>query len=407
MSPVRRLSKRCANCAKRTITPRPIVIPKRPNWPVLETELRGVKAQYQNQVDNYSGQAKTAQREKQNAIGEFGEKIDAKVQDINRLSSENKNAQIQLAEQQDASDRRINNLTGDIGSLETRINFYRDKIDNMEKLSFEEPDGLINLVDYGNRTVLINLGERDFLKPRMTFSVYDKDNPGVARGVENIKGKIEVTRILGAHLARATIIDEDLYRPIMKEDQIYTPIWSPGLSERISVIGKIDLDNDGRSDRELFHQMMADAGCVIDNEVDDNGDRIPPDGKITVQTRFLVKADVPDLANALTDDEKERAKKMQHEYKVMEDEARKNGVRVVKLNDFLAYIGFHSKRRTFLTGQDRPFSLKVGSKGVLDTAGSSTDRTSNGNVSKVFTKRHEKQDVSNGNTSKAYRAGDK
>lgn len=366
----------------------------------LEKELLALKGQYQNQVDSYSGRATAAQREKQEVIGSQDEKINAKIQEIARLTNEVKNSQILLAEEQDAHLKESAKLNGDISALEQRINFLRDKIDNLEKLSFETPDGLITRVEHANRTVLINLGDADFLKTRMTFSVYAKDNHGVGRGAEDIKGKIEVTRILGAHIAEATITDEDLYRPIMAQDLLYTPIWSPGLIEKISVIGDIDLDNDGRSDREQFHQMLAVAGCVIDNEVDDDGNRIPENGKITVDTRFLVKAHVPDLADALTPAEVEKVTKINSAYKTMEDEARKNGVRVIKLNDFLAYIGFHSKRRTFLTGQERPYTLKAGSS----SAGvDQRDRVSNGAVSRAFIKgRQDKQDVSNGQTSKSF-----
>ncbi len=373
---------------------------------VLEKELLALKGQYQNQVDNYRGKSETYNREKQDVIGSEKEKIDAKIQEITRLNSEVKDFQIRLEEEKDSREKERTTLTNDVAALETRINFLRDKIDNLEKLSFEVADGVVTRVEHSNSTVLLNLGEEDFLKTRMTFSVYARDNQGVGRGPEDIKGKIEVTRILGPHISEARIVDEDLYRPIMAQDLIYTPIWSPGLVEKISIIGDIDLDNDGRSDREQFHQMLAVAGCIIDNEVDDNGDRVPVDGKVTVQTRFLVKADVPDLADALTDDEKEKSKKVNLQYKNMEDEARKNGVRVIKLNDFLAYIGFHSKRRTFLPGQDRPFALKSGSTSVAGS-GDPMDTSSNGAVSGAFRKgRQAKQDVSNGATSKSFGGGD-
>ena len=39
-----------------------------------------------------------------------------------------------------------------------------------------------------------------------------------------------------------------------------------GRGEKISVIGRIDFDGDGGSDREQFHQMLAAAGVMIDNE---------------------------------------------------------------------------------------------------------------------------------------------
>jgi hypothetical protein len=86
----------------------------------------------------------------------------------------------------------------------------------------------------------------------------------------------------------------------------------------------------------------------------------------------------------------------------MKKEARANGVRVIKMNDFLAYIGFHNKRRTFLPGQDRPFTLKAGaaSTAVNEPLG---DRSSSGNVSGVNSKsKSSPQKASSGATSKVF-----
>ena len=326
----------------------------------LEKEVLALKNQYQVQVDNYSGQANGSERKARDVIGDRDEKINAKIQEISKLKSEINTTRDELAEEKESREKERKDLNSNISGLEIRIDVLKDKIDNLEKLSFEVADGVIRRVEHASHTVWINLGEKDFLKPRMTFSVYAKENQGVGRGAEDIKGKIEVTRILGDHMAEARVIDEDLYRPIVSADLIYTPLWSPGLVEKIAVVGTLDLDQDGRSDREQFHQMMAVAGCVIDNEVDDNGDRIPPEGKITVQTRFLVKGDIPDLADISAEDEKDKILKINAHLSDMQKEARSNGVRIIKLNDFLAYVGYHNKRRTFLPGQNRPFQIEIG-----------------------------------------------
>ncbi len=368
----------------------------------LEKEVLNLKGQYQGQVDNYGKQTKDAERSKLDVISDRDEKVNAKIQEIARLKTEVNTVRDELLQEKESREKERKKLNTLISELEIRIDFYKNKIDDIEKLSFEVADGVIRRVEHASRTVWISLGEADFLKTRMTFSVYARDNPGVGRGAEDIKGKIEVTRIMGPHMAEARVIDEDLYRPIVSEDLIYTPIWSPGLIEKISVIGAIDLDHDGKSDREQFHQMMAVAGCVIDNEVDDNGERLPKDGKITVQTRFLVKGDIPELPDVVGDDEKIKIKKINVHLTEMQKEARSNGVRIIKMNDFLAYIGYHTKRRTFLPGQDRPFMLKAGaaSESAKESMG---DRTSSGNVSGAFTKgRQKKQEASDGATSKAF-----
>jgi len=359
----------------------------------LEKDLLSLKGQYQAQVDNYSTEAKSAEQAKRVAIDEFDEKNNAKDRQNQAIRSELQSARLEHDQEKELRERERKETNLKLTQFETLVRHLSDKIDNLEKLSFEVPKGLITNVEHSNHTVLLNIGEADFLRPRMTFSVYSKENHGVGRGADDIKGKIEVLKIIGPHMSVAAVIDEDLTRPIVAQDLIYTPIWNPGRFEKVSIIGDIDLDNDGRNDREQFHQILETAGCTIDNEVDDDGNRIPADGKVTVETKFLVKGSIPDKGEAQTPEEKERADKFAIAYKNMEDEARRNGVRVIKLNDFLAYIGFHNKRRTFMPGQNRRYELKAGTAATID-------RLSNGNVSGVFKKgRKAPQDVSTGTTS--------
>ena len=367
----------------------------------LEKEILAIKSQYQGQVDNYSKQSKDAERAKSDVIRDRDEKLNAKIQEISSLKNQLNSSRDENAQEKESREKETKTFNGTIASLKGRIEFQKNQIDNLQKLSFEDVDGSIRRVDHAARVVWIGLGEADFLKPRMTFSVGAKESPGVGRSVEDIKGKIEVTTIMGAHMAAARIIDEDLYRPMVSGDLIYTPIWTPGLIEKISLIGKIDMDNDGRSDREQLHQMMATAGAIIDNEVDDEGVRTPEGSKITVHTRFLVKGDIPELPD-VPDADKPRVKAIQAHWTEMQNEARENGVRIIKLNDFLAFIGYHTKRRTFLAGQDRPFTLKAGAASESSKE-SSGDRTASGNVSKVYLKgRQKKQDSSDGANSKAF-----
>ena len=92
-----------------------------------------------------------------------------------------------------------------------------------------------------------------------------------AVGGEDIKGSIEVTRVLEAHLSEARILTKTSITPMAKGDPIYSPLWSPGHGEAFSVIGIIDLDGDGKDDRDLFDESVQTAGGTIDNDVDPTG----------------------------------------------------------------------------------------------------------------------------------------
>ena len=75
------------------------------------------------------------------------------------------------------------------------------ELELVTRQSFEVPDGQITWVDYGSKLVWIDIGSDDNLPRSQTFSVYKKSNSGIARGPEDVKGRIEVVRILGPHRA--------------------------------------------------------------------------------------------------------------------------------------------------------------------------------------------------------------
>ena len=206
-------------------------------------------------------------------------------------------------------------------------------------------------------------------------------------------------------MAEARIIENDLYRPIVPNDLIYTPIWSPGLIEKFALVGTVDLDNDGRSDREQFKQLLAVSGATLDNEITDAGERIPADGKITVHTKFLVLGDVPDPTTLVSEKEKAINKLITDHQSELRREARVNGVRIIKLNDFLAHIGFQNKRRLFRPGEQRPFNIKAGTTGTQTNAPAG-DRSSSGATSALFGKsKSAAQQTSSGAPSKAFGSG--
>ncbi len=357
----------------------------------LQKDLNDQRTRLNTQVDTHRKAQEKAEADLRNLVAKRDEMLNSKQTEIDRHKADINQLTSDLAQEKEGREKQVKGLQNDLAQLELRIDILKDKNNVLSGERFETADGLIAAVST-SKTVVINLGEADKLKKGMTFSVYPKDNRALGAELDELKanvdqaykdqkigvgerddrkqvlnftglkGKISVTRLLGPHSAEAQIIEDDLYRPMVRGDVIYTPIWSPGLVEKISLIGDIDLDGDGKSDREQFHQLMDASGVVIDNEINDAGERIPAEGKISVQTKFLVLGNIPDRADIVVENEKARIDKILNHQKDMYKEARANGVRVVKLNDFLAHIGFESKRRMFRPGDNVPYSLKDGLK---------------------------------------------
>jgi hypothetical protein len=121
----------------------------------------------------------------------------------------------------------------------------------------------------------------------------------------------------------------------------------PRRAETYSLVGIMDLDGDGEGDSGRLHEVIKAAGARIDNEVDEEGvlrvdGSIPDDGlpRITEKTKFVVVGRIPQVADTADPDEIATILKVAGFLKDLEDRARTHGVRIVRLADFLEYLGY-------------------------------------------------------------------
>lgn len=168
----------------------------------------------------------------------------------------------------------------------------------LRRETFDVPSGEIRWVDQRTGTAWINLGRADGLPLQLTFAVYSGDATQVTRAAK--KGSIEVVKIEGDHLAQARVIEHNPSDPLMPGDKIHTPLWSPGERKHFAIAGFIDIDGDGRSDRQMLKDIIRLNGGVIDCETDEKGEMI---GQMTINTRYLVLGEQPTekTAAGLTD----------------------------------------------------------------------------------------------------------
>ncbi|MBI1346612.1 hypothetical protein GC163_10020 [bacterium] len=364
-----------------------------------ENTVLALQGRYQTTVDEHQKARSDSESLTRTTINERDEQLQAKDLQISELTQVKNTVELELQQEKDAREADRVQSDNEINKLVLINDKLREELDEIKQESFEIADGRIRRVDNVSRIVWIDIGDADFLKPRQTFSIYGKDTPGVARTPADIKGKIEVTRIIDAHLAEAKMIEEDIYRPMSPGDFIYTPLWSPGRSEKFAVVGLLDLDGDGKSDRELFHQELAVRGAEIADEVDDDGVRTG--SGIDEGIKYLVMGRVPDPGDLANLEDQQKAKEMSQVQAEMRKEARLYGVRIIPLNSFLDYIGYKPKRRLFRPGENRPYNLKAGaaSASVNQPLG---DITSSGQVSGSYGGSKLPPITSSGQTSKLF-----
>lgn len=351
-------------------------------------ELVALRREYQDDVDTADNALAQAHQDLQNVQKEKDETVAALRQDVERLQRNYSQVQQERDQLQQELARAIEEHKQRETNLVAQNDRLRDRYFEATDMEFEVADGQVHWVDHRAGTVWINLGQADNLNKRTTFSVYQKGTARVGGRKEDIKAKVEVTNILGPHLAEARVTSEDVYRPIAPGDPIYTPLWSANESQHFAVVGRIDFDGDGHSDREALHNLIANSGGKIVAEVDDEGEFSGSD--LNERTKFLIVGDLGDLSElpssgATAERQRNAIERIQEEHKKLTTQAREQGVRVVSLHAFLDWIGHANKKRVWRPGEQVPWTLKAGARstGVSENL---SGQTSTGSTSGLYSR---------------------
>lgn len=335
----------------------------------LQATVEALRGQYGEVAKTHDDQRTAAEQDLANVQQVSTEQIASKDEEIGQLRDQNAALQTEIAQVKEQNAQQVAKLETDLSAYQLQNTRLNEELDKIKGESFEVADGHVVRVDQVARTVWIDLGVDDNLRKRTTFSVYEQNNRGIGRNPqteggrpEDIKGSIEVVRIIDDHLAEARILDDDSSRPISPGDPIYTPLWSAGRQEQFAFAGKIDVDGDGSyvGDRERLHQIVESIGARVSGEVLDDGTRTG--GPIDEQTRFLVVAPIPDPMTVPDGADRQQLKDMAEKRKNMEDEARRSGVRIVNLNTFLDYIGYVPQQRRWVPGEADTWTLEGGAR---------------------------------------------
>ncbi len=239
----------------------------------------------------------------------------------------------------------INRLSGIVQKQVKTIEGYIADI-KKEEGEVTLADGRVTWVNQKTRTIWIDQGSADGLNRQTSFSIVaaDENNPGAAPK----KAKVEVTRVQGPHLAEARIIDDDAHNPILPGDQIISPIYQPGRPQRFALVGFMDIDGDGESDRARIRDLISINGGLVDAEVTDDGTL---KGAVTTNTRYVVRG-------SRFTDKNANAEAMKNIAKVDED-AKNYGVRYMSVEELISQMGYKPADRTVaLDNNARPEDFK-------------------------------------------------
>jgi len=211
-----------------------------------------VQSRDSTKADLESEQAKHVQ-----ARADLHEKVTASEAEI-----ESKNTE--LAAKNNEHRQYVEETTKARDALNLVVRDLRDEQAKKENV-LDRPDGRVTYVDYGRGELRTNITYGMGARPQMTMTIFDKGSPGIP--TERPKGTIELIYVGDKYsIAR---IDKTMSTtdPIREGDIVYSPAWSPNEPMRFALIGKMDINRDGKDDRADLIRMIEAAGGIVDYDL--------------------------------------------------------------------------------------------------------------------------------------------
>jgi hypothetical protein len=253
----------------------------------------------------------------------------------NQADSEDSQKRIQAASADGIAQKKENDkLKKTIDQKDTANKNLEKSVSKVDPLGPDQPKGpprgrIVDLDPTGTMPYL-NLGSDDFVKTNLGFRIFSPD------GKE--KGRLIVTDVKGAHRSQARIIhwadrDRD---PILKGDELFNRVWSPGKPAYVAVAGVVDLNGERKDDIEEFKRLLDPQGIVVDAYIDLKDMAVK--GSIGPRVEyFIIGSEPTDIGIRIPDD---KAKAYRAKMQEMKDEAAKYSIPVTRLPLYLNEIGY-------------------------------------------------------------------
>lgn len=212
----------------------------------------------------------------------------------------------------------------------------------LKETVLDRPDGVITFVDYTRGEVHTNVTRSKGARPQMVFTIFDAGSPGLP--TDKPKGTVELLQVGEKESIARIVQTTSTIEPIRTGDFVYSAAWSPNEPMRFALIGKMDLNRDGKDDRDDLKRMIEAAGGIVDYDLP------PPEvgketGKLTGRDAWYVvddpKARPPyrEYGKNTGVTENETAEHLKKQTEAVR-EARLNGVRPMELGRLLTYLGY-------------------------------------------------------------------
>ena len=259
-------------------------------------------------------------------------KTDQYQTEIARQATEIASLQTEIRKLKEDSEKKINDLS-------QMLRDYREQLQKNEAV-LDVPDGYVTYVDYKRGEVRTNLTRAMGLKPQMNMAIFDRHSPGVP--TEKPKGTIQFIWVGDSYSIARITETKNAIQPIRVGDVVYSAAWSPNEPMRFALLGKIDVNRDGKDDRADLKRMIEAAGGSVDYDLP------PPEagkekGKLTPKIAWYVVDERVPLRESFGKYKEESVENQQFIKKLSDAkrEARMTGVRLMPIERLLSYLGYN------------------------------------------------------------------
>jgi hypothetical protein len=309
------------------------------NYVNLRKSLESATSVAKQQVDV---EAKAAEKSQADVLGEQKKHEDERgilVTKVTELQTANDKQATQIANLENKNKQQEEDF---LRRQETYTTIIREQRDNIERkeLILDRPDGYVTYVDYERGEVLVSLTKRQGARPQMKMTIFDAKSPGIP--TEKPKGNIELTQV-GEQFSAARIVKTiSSIDPIRVGDIVYSAAWSPNMPMRFALVGKMDVNRDGRDDRDELKRMIQEAGGTIDFDLPpadlgkETGTLSPRIDWYVIDNRMPLR-EVFMSKNATVEVSQEKLNQRVGE---VVREARLNGIRPMTIEHLLAFLGY-------------------------------------------------------------------
>jgi hypothetical protein len=309
------------------------------NYQGVRKSLEATTSVAKGQIDVHAKAASDSKADLEAEHGKHEQERQTLLTKVDQLQTDNDKKATQIANLE-TQYRQFKEETDRKHGLDLSIiRELRDRIAQTENF-LDKPDGYVTFVDHDRREVHVNITRHQGARPQMKMTIFDASSPGIP--TEKPKGNIEIIQVGDREsIGRITRVASTI-EPIRVGDIVYSPAWSPEEPMRFALIGKIDVNRDGKDDREDLKRMIKDAGGSVDYD-------LPPpgygneSGKLTARIDWYVtdeRMPYREVFQARSERSIAEESRFKEKYGQVIKQARAEGIRPMPIGRLLAYLGY-------------------------------------------------------------------